>query len=37
VATSTAPELGHALVEVRKDLTCQIEDEKAKRDLHKPR
>lgn len=37
VATSIAPEVGHALVEVRKDLIRQIEDEKTKRDLHKPR
>jgi hypothetical protein len=30
-------ELDHALIEVRKDMIRQIEDEKAKRELHKAR
>jgi len=35
VATSTGHELDPSLIDVRKDTIRQIEDEKAKRDLHK--
>lgn len=37
VATSTEPELGHALVDVRQGMIRQIEDKKAKRDPRKLR
>jgi ribosome-associated translation inhibitor RaiA len=37
VATASGVDLGHALVDVRKDLIRQIEDHKARRDLHGPR
>lgn len=35
IATSTERELDHALIEVRRELMRQIEDEKEKRHLHK--
>jgi ribosome-associated translation inhibitor RaiA len=34
VATSTATDLDHAVIEVRKEMIRQIEDEKAKRGPH---
>jgi hypothetical protein len=37
VATSTDRELDRALIDVRKDMIRQIEDEKAKREPHKGR
>jgi ribosome-associated translation inhibitor RaiA len=37
VAHSADRELDHALVDVRKEMIRQIEDEKTKRDLHKAR
>jgi hypothetical protein len=37
VATSSDRELDHALIDVRKDMIRRIEDEKAKRHLHKAR
>jgi ribosome-associated translation inhibitor RaiA len=36
VVTAASADLGRALVDVRKDLIRQIEDHKARRDLHKP-
>jgi len=37
VATSTHRQLDHALIDVRKNMIRQIEDQKTKRDLHKTR
>lgn len=37
VATSAEPDFDHALVLVRKDMIRQIEDEKARRQTHRPR
>lgn len=37
VATATERELDPALIEVRKEMIRQIEDEKTKRGMHKPR
>jgi ribosome-associated translation inhibitor RaiA len=37
VATSNHPDLDHALIEARKDLIRQIEDEKSRREPHKGR
>jgi ribosome-associated translation inhibitor RaiA len=37
VATSTERDLDHALIDVRKDMIRQIEDEKTRRELNKPR
>jgi len=37
VATSTHRQLDHALIDVRKNMIRQIEDQKTKRDLHETR